>query len=215
MTRKRADSFNIALETLRDELRAGVHRAGSRLTANDIAERLNLSQTPVREALSRLAGEGLLLDRRGQGFFIQSLAELDLIALFRLQLELLLIACEGERSSLPHIDLGRLVPTATETPSDATFVLASERLFRVFAWASSPPLARHLGRLQDQLAPLRAVEPRVLHGLPAEFGQLLDIISTGATGRVRSELKAYFGRRIGVAAALIRALDAADTIESI
>lgn len=215
MARKRADSFKIALDTLREELRAGVHSAGSRLTANDIAERLSLSQTPVREALSRLAGEGLLLDRRGQGFFVQSLAEQDLIALFRLQLELLLIACEGERSSLPHIDLGRLVPTATETPSDATFVLASERLFRVFASASSPPLARHLGRLQDQLAPLRAVEPRVLHGLPAEFGQLLDIISTGATETVRNELNAFFGRRIGVAAALIRALDAADTIESI
>lgn len=46
MTRKRADSFKIALDTLREELRAGVHRAGSRLTANDIAERLSLSQTP-------------------------------------------------------------------------------------------------------------------------------------------------------------------------
>lgn len=100
MTRKRADSFKIALDTLREELRAGVHRAGSRLTANDIAERLSLSQTPVREALSRLAGEGLLLDRRGQGFFVQSLAEQDLIALFRLELELLLIAGD-ERSSLP------------------------------------------------------------------------------------------------------------------
>ena len=75
MTRKRADSFKIALDTLREELRAGVHSAGSRLTANDIAERLSLSQTPVREALSRLAGEGLLLDRRGQGLFVQSLAE--------------------------------------------------------------------------------------------------------------------------------------------
>ncbi|ODT85795.1 GntR family transcriptional regulator [Phenylobacterium sp. SCN 70-31] len=214
MTRKRADSFKIALDTLREELRAGVHRAGSRLTANDIAERLSLSQTPVREALSRLAGEGLLLDRRGQGFFVQSLAEQDLIALFRLELELLLIACD-ERSSLPPLDLDRLVPTATETPPDAAFVLASERLFRVFASASSPPLARHLARLQDQLAPLRTVEPRVLHGLPAEFGQLLDVISSGATETVRSALNAFFARRIGVAAALIRALDAADTIESI
>lgn len=215
MTRKRADSFKIALDTLREELRAGVHSAGSRLTANDIAERLSLSQTPVREALSRLAGEGLLLDRRGQGFFVQSLAEQDLIALFRLQLELLLVACEGERSALPLIDLDRLVPTATERPPDATFVLASERLFRIFASASSPPLARHLGRLQDQLAPLRAVEPRVLDRLPAEFGQLLDTMSTGATETIRGELTAFFGRRIGVAAALIRALDAADTIESI
>jgi len=96
------------------------------------------------------AGEGLLLDRRGQGFFVQSLAEHDLIALFRLELELLLIACEGDRSPLPLIDLDRLVPGAMGMAPDGAVVLASERLFRVFASASSPPLARHLGRLQDQ-----------------------------------------------------------------
>ncbi len=89
MVSKRADSFRIALDTLRDELRRGVHAGGARLTANDIASRLALSATPAREALSRLAGEGLLQDRRGQGFFVPSLSEHDLALLFRLQLELL------------------------------------------------------------------------------------------------------------------------------
>lgn len=68
MARKRPESFAIALDWLRADLRAGTHPAGARLTAGAIAERLQLSPTPVREALSHLAGEGLLDDRRGQGY---------------------------------------------------------------------------------------------------------------------------------------------------
>ncbi|WP_293680670.1 GntR family transcriptional regulator [uncultured Phenylobacterium sp.] len=215
MARKRADSFKIALDTLREELRTGAHTAGARLTANDIAERLSLSQTPVREALSRLAGEGLLLDRRGQGFFVQTLSERDLTALFRLQLELLLIACDSERAQISDLDLDRLIPSDREDSTPRKFVLASERLFRVFAAGSSPPLARHLSRLHDQLAPVRAGEPRVLDRLPEEFGQLSGVMLVGEATAIREELRAFFARRIDVASSLIRAQDAAESIESI
>lgn len=47
MAGKRANSFKVALETLKAELRGGIHAAGARLTATEIAERLDLSPTPV------------------------------------------------------------------------------------------------------------------------------------------------------------------------
>lgn len=207
MARKRADSFKIALETLREELRSGTHPAGARLTANDIAERLSLSQTPVREALSRLAGEGLLQDRRGQGFFVPRLGELDLAILFRLQLELLLIACELDRPSVSGPDLDRLMAIdRTLQPRDIP--LASERLFRVVAAAASSPLARHLGRLHDQLAAVRAAEPYVLDRLPEELHDLASAIAAGERHAVRDSLGAFFARRIQAAPALAGAQDA-------
>jgi DNA-binding GntR family transcriptional regulator len=213
MARKRADSFKIALDTLREELRTGVHAAGARLTANDIAERLSLSQTPVREALSRLAGEGLLLDRRGQGFFVQRLTERDLTALFRLQLELLLIACDNERAQIADLDVERFILSDDAAPH--RFVLASERLFRVFAAGSSPPLARHLARLHDQLAPVRLAEPRVLDRLPEEFEELSGAMFHGSPGSVREALAQFFARRVEAAPVLVRLQDATENIESI
>jgi DNA-binding GntR family transcriptional regulator len=214
MAAKRADSFRIALDTLRDELRRGVHRAGARLTANDIASRLALSTTPAREALSRLAGEGLLQDRRGQGFFVTRLSEHDLALLFRLQRDLLLIVCD-ERSPRPGPDSERREPGETREARPPDAVLASERLFRAFAGASSPTLARHLSRLLDQLASVRAMEARVLERLPEEFADLEETVTRGDPESIRRTLDAFFARRIQAAPALARLHDAAENIESI
>lgn len=215
MSRKREDSFKIALETLRAELRTGVHAAGTRLTANEIAERLSLSQTPVREALSRLAGEGLLQDRRGQGFFVPSLSEHDLAVLFRLQHEMLRIACQGERSALSAQDIERLSSAGADVRDPQDLALASERLLRAFAAASSLPLARHLARLHDQLASVRAAEPRVLEGLDHELTDLAAAMVSGDARRVEAVFETYFERRIRAASALVRRQDGAANIESI
>lgn len=214
MVNKRADSFRIALDTLHEELRAGVHPAGARLTANAIAGRLSLSATPAREALSRLAGEGLLLDRRGQGFFVPRLDEHDLAALFRLQLELMMIATDDEQPLASGLDVDRLVARHDGAePRDV--VLASERLLRALAASSSPTLARHLGRLHDQLAPVRAAEGRILDRLPEELTELAGAVSRGDPREIRLALQAFFDRRIRAAPALARLHDAAKNIESI
>ena len=55
-----AEPFHVALATLRERLRTGVYRPGVRITAVDLADELRLSNTPVREALARPAGEGLV-----------------------------------------------------------------------------------------------------------------------------------------------------------
>ena len=209
MPRKRADSFKIAVEALREELRSGVHTPGTRLTANEIAERLSLSQTPVREALSRLAGEGLLQDRRGQGFFVPRLSEADLAVLFRLQEELLLMTCEADRPPLPEPDLDQLMGVDRSGLQPRDLPVATERLFRVLAATASPPLARHLGRLHDQLAAARTAEPEVLDGLPEAFRNLADAVAAGGRQRIREALARFFARRIQAAAALAGSQDRA------
>ncbi|MBC7984754.1 MAG: GntR family transcriptional regulator [Candidatus Obscuribacterales bacterium] len=58
---------NSAADILRERIRRGEHQCGDRLLELDIAQRLSLSQTTVREALRLLEDEGWLLktDRRG------------------------------------------------------------------------------------------------------------------------------------------------------
>ena len=82
---KPKDPFSLALDTLRVRLGGGRLILGEPLTITDLAEELGLSATPVREALSRLAGEGLIEDRRGRGYFARRYDVTDLVELYDLR----------------------------------------------------------------------------------------------------------------------------------
>ncbi|MCC7266858.1 MAG: GntR family transcriptional regulator [Caulobacteraceae bacterium] len=212
MASKRPDSFKIALDALRSELRGGVHPTGARLTANDITARLSLSATPVREALSRLAGEGLLQERRGQGFFVPRLTERDIVALLRLQMALLLIACDGHPSPVQRLDPQRLL-AATPTPPDPQ--RASERLLRGLAAAMSPTLAQHMGRLQDQLAAICRLHEHAPALWDQDFAALTESLERRDPHEVRQALRETFTRWIDAAPHLARLHEAERDIDPI
>ena len=58
--RRRGSGVRLVYETLRDEILDLVLRPGSALDEVALAERFGMSRTPIREALVRLAGEGLV-----------------------------------------------------------------------------------------------------------------------------------------------------------
>jgi DNA-binding GntR family transcriptional regulator len=68
-----------ALAALRDLILHGQFAAGARLGEVELAERLGVSRTPVREALTRLAAEGLveLVPNRGARVASWSVSELE------------------------------------------------------------------------------------------------------------------------------------------
>lgn len=61
---------------LRAELRSGVIQAGQALQEVQLAEQLGVSRTPVREAMARLASEGLLATE-GRSFTVPALTHAD------------------------------------------------------------------------------------------------------------------------------------------
>lgn len=62
--------------TLRSHLRSGAIEAGQPLQEVQLAEKLGVSRTPVREALARLAGDGLLV-AEGRSFVVPALTLAD------------------------------------------------------------------------------------------------------------------------------------------
>ena len=70
---RQRDPFGSTLISLRAALEYGL-APGQHLSVADIAASLKLSTSPVREALSRLCGEGLVEDRRGLGYFSRAIA---------------------------------------------------------------------------------------------------------------------------------------------
>lgn len=84
---KTRDGF--VAEKLREAIRQGYFEPGQKLDQNEIAELLNVSRSPVREALRTLAAEGLIefYPHRGAVVAERSLRELEEIFLMRAVLE--------------------------------------------------------------------------------------------------------------------------------
>jgi hypothetical protein len=193
MTAKRDEPFAVALENLRGRLRRGDFGYERRLAATEIAEQLRLSPTPVREALARLAGEGLLEDRRGQGFFVPRPGAVDVADLYRLNQAHLLIALE------PRAVSGAPLPPAPEEGEPPTDPLAAvDALFDGWVRAAgSWTLLQAHRRVQARLGPVRRREQLVFADLEGEA----EALSAGAGDppRAISAVRLFHRRRIRIA----------------
>jgi DNA-binding GntR family transcriptional regulator len=71
--------------TLRDAIREGRLKQGERLREEDVAQRLGVSRTPVREALRQLAARGLVEDAPGRGLLVVELSQQQVIELYAMR----------------------------------------------------------------------------------------------------------------------------------
>ncbi|WP_372784594.1 GntR family transcriptional regulator [Phenylobacterium sp.] len=190
------EPFHVALGSLRDRLRDGAYRPGARIAATDLADELRLSTTPVREALSRLAGEGLLEDRRGQGYFVRLPNALDIADLYRISLAHLLIAQE------PHRPLRRPVGAPIEPATPEGAVRRIDRLLVEWVAESGSRALLSAFRLnQVQLGVVRQHEGEVIPDLDDEAQRLVILESADRATRLVN-LRQFHGRRIRLAEAL-------------
>ena len=70
----RANLATEVADTLRQKVLDTALRAGARINEVELAHELNVSRTPVREALATLTAEGLVENRPRRGFFVRELA---------------------------------------------------------------------------------------------------------------------------------------------
>ena len=132
--------------TLRGHLRSGVMLAGQPLQEVQLAERLGVSRTPVREAMARLASEGLLATE-GRSFTVPALtlADVDDIYEVRFLIEPAAMRQVAERTVEPALRgpietaLADAVAAHRDGDSEA-FRLANVR-YRA-AWLALVPNAR-------------------------------------------------------------------------
>jgi DNA-binding GntR family transcriptional regulator len=69
-------------QEIKKALFEGIWHPGDRVDRKHLAERFGISQTPVNDALNRLAGEGLLESRLHDGFFVPDYSDVELADLF-------------------------------------------------------------------------------------------------------------------------------------
>ncbi|MEM1079007.1 MAG: GntR family transcriptional regulator [Pseudomonadota bacterium] len=91
MSRKDNPELNqggAAYAALLDAIRAGHYAPGDRLREVEIAERLSLSRTPIREALRRLEADGIVEHRARIGAVIRKLSHGEVVELYEMRLVL-------------------------------------------------------------------------------------------------------------------------------
>lgn len=199
MSSHRPEPFHRALSALTSWLTEGRFAPGSRLAAVDLAGTLALSATPVREAMSRLAGEGLLEERRGQGFFVPQVAPDDIADLYRLSLACLLIAIDPAAPGA-GLDADRL-------SADLEPVARTEALFaRAVTAGGSRVLRSAHAHGQRRLGPVRRLERKIFDDLEAEASALAAAAAVGGPGFVEV-VRQFHLRRIREADRLWRLLD--------
>lgn len=69
-------------------IEAGLYQPGDRLREVEIAERLSLSRTPIREALRRLEAENIVEHRPRVGAVIRRLGQTEVVELYEMRLVL-------------------------------------------------------------------------------------------------------------------------------
>lgn len=184
-----AISERIYLE-LRRRLFSGRFRLNERMDVARIATDMGASATPVREALTRLAAEGLIAARPARGFFAILWSEAGLRALYEWRAILARTAVEA------NVELALPVGAANDPADHADAVRA---IFMRLERNANAELRRAAANADDRLHAARSVEPEVLGDCVKE---LAAIASAPTKRRLLNLLQRHFARRLQHAAAL-------------
>lgn len=203
------DPFAKTYRHVCDQLASGAYAPGERITVADLASKLGVSQTPVREALSRLAGERLIRDRRGDGYYAAELSGDDIAGLYILQGAYLEAALRGFGKShhfsstvVAELELKLGAGDSSSTPVLEAFFdhIVAARGNRVLTAAARNTAAR--------LRPVSHIEHSVLAEFADERRELLNLWQTGLPSSLKKSLVAYHRRRARAAYRIASALRA-------
>lgn len=189
------------LASLRHLLLSRAVKPGDRLDPAMLAQHLSASATPVREALHRLTGEGLVDSRAGGGFNLPLLDVTGLQNLYDWSGQLLALAIRAwprhrHQEALDYLD-AQDEPFAERC--DAVFLQVGRRSLN-----REHPRAIH--NLNVRLRHARLAESDVMDGLADEWSALMTVLRGGEHHQVLRSCATYHRRRRNLSAQIARAV---------
>jgi len=176
-------------EQLRQEIIAGAHQPGSRLVEVQLAEVLGVSRTPVRAALARLEGDGLVETIPNRGAFVSKWDSADLEEVYALRLRLEPYAArlaagrvDGEtieRLTWLADEMVRLLEEEPENWIDRCMDLNGELHLKIVAGSDSPRLISMVSGLTELPLVRRAMKllsPTMLRRNFAQHHQMIQAL---------------------------------------
>ncbi|MEV4564449.1 GntR family transcriptional regulator [Nonomuraea sp. NPDC049419] len=152
------------LGELRRAITTGRLRPGAPIRQDALAEELQVSRVPLREALKTLQGEGLVTYEAHRGYFVETLSLDDLREVYRIRELLEEEAVRRAVSRLTDADLARLEAAQDDVEraaaaGDVPAMATANRAFHMtlFDCAGMPRLARLIRTLWDSTDAYRSM----------------------------------------------------------
>ncbi|WP_439522444.1 GntR family transcriptional regulator [Marivita sp.] len=177
-------SGEAAYASLIEALRSGEFSPGDRLREEDVAKRLNLSRTPVREALRRLENNGIVEHRPRIGAAIRKLSHTEIVELYEMRIVLERTAADmaaqhGSEAEFDALDdMNTRISLMEETPTlgaainqdfHETLYLAARNRFLIAA-------AKAINNALILLGPTTYTDPDRIRIVVAEHGDLISAL---------------------------------------
>lgn len=188
-------------ESIEEEIATGQLLPGTHLDEIDLATRFGVSRTPIREAISLLAGEGLVEIRPRRGAVVASVSAQRLLEMFDVMAELeamcaRLAARRITQDGLAHLEAAHqeCLDAARHKDADGYFY-ANERFHQaIYAAAQNQFLMEQATALQRRLRPYRRLQLRVRNRVQHSFEEhqsILDAIREGSLAQAGDAMRGH------------------------
>lgn len=191
-------------ERVYQELKRAVLRGEFRqaypVTTQWLVDRFGASLIPLREAIKRLEGEGLVLFAPRQGFRVLSLDAIALRERYALNLGILKLSIAKVRTENGWLRIREAAhrPSASDTAEDLIDAVA--HLFTVMGEAApSDEYGLFIRSLNDRLYAARLAEARIRREFRLEIQAVREAVGNGDKGAIRNQLVKYHRARIAQA----------------
>ncbi|MEP5761561.1 MAG: GntR family transcriptional regulator [Litoreibacter sp.] len=177
----------VAFSKVMQAIETGIYQPGDRLREVQIAERLSLSRTPVREALRRLEAENIVEHRPRVGAVIRKLGHSEVVELYEMRLVLERTAAEmaAKHAVEAEVDtLGSLNDSLAQSGHDPASAAAINQKFHRAIYMTSrnrflTEAARAMNNALLLLGPTTLADADRIATVAAQHTQIIDAISAG------------------------------------
>lgn len=194
---------------IKSRITSGETLPGEHLHVGDLADQLNASTTPVREALVRLTAERLTSFVPKRGFFTKVPSEIETRALYELNLTLLTYALKvaKRRPPLPKSEkhnAATVLQARDELKAAPLARLSGDIFLHLAAQSGNSEIIHIVQNVNDRLFYIRCLECELVDGTIDELSRLQRLHMVGEFGELTKAVATYHRRRRHLLPALIK-----------
>lgn len=186
------ESAGYAARMLREAIIAGTLRPGDRLIETDLAEKLQMSRHPVREAIRELGREGMVEIRPNRGAVVAGLSAADILEVYEMRAALGSLA-------LRHLLLGDRVPAPEEL---ASLEALAHKAMEAAAAGDQPTLIQHDLAFQAEIVAISGLPRAAAYfaGLGSEIRRFINVLNVRYPDRRKAVRREVMGLYEAIAA---------------
>jgi len=201
---KTLSNVDKAYEAIKDMLIAYRFKPGERVNEVELAKRLGVSRTPLREALNRLTAEGFLSFIGGRGFFCREFKPREIFELYQLRtvLEVAAARMAAEQATEAEIDgleqfLDETGPDDGRRTSEEMVALDEQFHEQLMMFARNAEMLQLLRNLNDRIRFFRWIDMDTRRQRTQnEHRAVLEAIRCREPDRAAAAMEGHISRRL-------------------